>query len=252
MLLHALIVDDEENGIVTLDLMIKKYVPEAKVVAKTTNPNEGVELINTYRPDIVFLDINMPNLNGFELLEKIEYRKFHLIFTTAHEEYALKAIKQNALDYLLKPIDGDDLKKAIEKVKKNLEEDNSVANALAFLHTLRDKDEIKISVPGKDGIVIVQANEVMYIEASSNHSVVVLKNGEKHQVNKSLKEYETQICLEGTKFIRIHNSFIINVNHVTRYLPEDGGYAVVGGEKTVPISKIKKDEFLKMINFGMR
>lgn len=251
-MLHALIIDDEENGVVSLELILKKYAPEIKLAAKTTSALKGIELINTYRPDIVFLDINMPNLNGFELLEKIEYRKFHLIFTTAHEEYALKAIKQNALDYLLKPIDGDDLKKAIEKVKKNLEEDNSVAKALAFLHALRDKDEIKISVPGKDGIEIVQANEVMYIEASSNHSVVVLKNGEKHQVNKSLKEYETQICLEGTKFIRIHNSFIINVNHVTRYLPEDGGYAVVGGEKTVPISKIKKDEFLKMINFGMR
>lgn len=251
-MLHALIIDDEENGVISLELILKKYAPEVKMVAKTTSALKGVELINAYRPDIVFLDINMPNLNGFELLEKIEYRKFHLIFTTAHEEYALKAIKQNALDYLLKPIDGDDLKKAIEKVKKNLEEDNSVAKALAFLNAMRDKDEVKISVPGKEGIEIVQANEVMYIEASSNHSVVVLKNGEKHQVNKSLKDYENQICLEGTKFIRIHNSFIINVNHVTRYLPEDGGYAVVGGEKTVPISKIKKDEFLKMINFGMR
>lgn len=251
-MLHALIIDDEENGVISLELILRKYVPEVKLVAKTTSALEGVEFINSYRPDIVFLDINMPNLNGFELLEKIEYRKFHLIFTTAHEEYALKAIKQNALDYLLKPIDGDDLKKAIEKVKNNDKAGDSITKALDFLHGLRDKDELKISVPGKNGIEIVQANDVMYIEASSNHSVVVLKNGEKHQVNKSLKDYENQICLEGTKFIRIHNSFIINVNHVTRYLPEDGGYAVVGGEKTVPISKIKKDEFLKMINFGMR
>lgn len=251
-MLHALIIDDEENGLISLDLMIKKYLPEVKVVAKTIHPEEGVNLINTHKPDIVFLDINMPGMNGFEVLEKLNHKEFHLIFTTAHEEYALKAIKTSALDYLLKPIAKEDLLRAIGKVKNNENAEESFQNALKILREISGESDIKVPIPVKDGTRVVTANEILYFEASSNHSVVVLKNGEKHQVNKSLKEYETQICLEGTKFIRIHNSFIINVNHVTRYLPEDGGYAVVGGEKTVPISKIKKDEFLKMINFGMR
>jgi two-component system LytT family response regulator len=193
----------------------------------------------------------MPNLNGFELLDRIEYRKFHLIFTTAHEEFALRAIKQNALDYLLKPIDGEDLKAAIVKVIKSHQENDSVAKALALINAIRETEELKISVPGKDGVEIVQAKDVMYIEANSNQSVVVLKGKQKHQVKRSLKDFENQLCVKESSFIRIHNSFIINVNHVTRYLPEDGGYAVVG-EKTVPISKVKKEEFLSKINFGMR
>lgn len=251
-MLHALIIDDEESGVISLELIIRKYVPEVKIVAKTINALEGVDLINNYRPDIVFLDINMPNVNGFELLEKIEYKKFHLIFTTAHVEYALAAVKKNALDYLLKPIDGDDLRKAIDKVVKSLEENNSVANALAFLNRFRETEEMKVSVPGKDGIEIVPAKEMMYIEANSNQAIVVLKNGKKYHVSKSLKDYEKQLCSGEGQFMRVHNSFIINVNCVNRYLPEDGGYAVISDGKTIPLSKAKKDEFLKWINFNMR
>lgn len=252
MLLHALIIDDEENGIVTLDLMIKKYVPEVKVVAKTTNPEEGVELINKLRPDIVFLDINMPGMNGFQLLEKVNFQRFHLIFTTAYEEYALKAIKKNALDYLLKPVDGDDLKRAVKKVIEKASSVSDYQNALNLLKNLREQREIKISIPVKDGIRVVNAEEIIYIEANSNHATVLLSDKSKHEVNKSLKEFETQLCDGSTRFIRLHNSFIINVNHVTRYLPEDGGYAVLADEKTIPISKVKKEEFLSMINFGIR
>lgn len=252
MLLHALIIDDEENGIVTLDLMIKKYVPEIKVVAKTTSPEEGVELINQLRPDIVFLDINMPGMNGFQLLEKVSFQRFHLIFTTAYEEYALKAIKKNALDYLLKPVDGDDLKRAVKKVIEKASSVSDYQNALNLLKNLREQREIKISIPVKDGIRVVNAEEIIYIEANSNHAIVLLSDKSKHEVNKSLKEFEMQLCDGSARFIRLHNSFVINVNHVTRYLPEDGGYAVLADEKTIPISKTKKDEFLGMINFGVR
>lgn len=251
-MLHAVIIDDELNGLVSLELLIKKYVPDVKLVAKTTDAFEGVELINNFRPDIVFLDINMPNLNGFELLEKIEFNKFHLIFTTAYEEYALKAIKKNALDYLLKPIEGTDLKNAIEKVNKNINDHSAMKNALQFLNTLTEVKDIKVSVPAKTGIELVSGNDIMYIEADSNQAIVVLKNKSKINVTRSLKDYEKQLCEANKNFIRIHNSFIVNINYVTRYVPEDGGYAIIQNEKSVPISKNKKEEFLSLINFKAR
>jgi len=251
-MLHAIIIDDELNGLISLELLVKKYLPGIKVVAKTTDALEGVELVNNFRPDIVFLDINMPNLNGFELLEKIEFKKFHLIFTTAHEEYALKAIKKNALDYLLKPIDADDLKKAIEKINKNIDDHSAMQNALHFLNNIKETGDVKISVPAKTGIDLVSANDIMYIEADSNQAIVVLKTKNKINVTRSLKDYEKQLCETNKNFIRIHNSFIININYVSRYVPEDGGYAVIQNEKSVPISKNKKEEFLDLINFKSR
>ncbi|MBL7911206.1 MAG: response regulator [Bacteroidia bacterium] len=251
-MLHAIIIDDEENGVISLELMLKKYAPEVKVVAKTSSALEGVDLINNYRPDIVFLDINMPYLTGFELLEKIEFKNFHLIFTTAHEEHAVKAIKKNALDYLLKPIDADDLKKAIEKVNKKAGNENLMKNAFDFLDKLKETEDIKVSVPAKTGIDLVSAKDIMYVEADSNQAIVVLKNKNKINVTRSLKDYEKQLCTNKSKFIRLHNSFIVNVDYVTRYVPEDGGYAVIQNERSVPISKHKKEEFLGMINFNLR
>lgn len=251
-MLHAIIIDDELNGLVSLDLMIKKYTPEIKVVAKTIDPQDAIELINNYRPDIIFLDINMPNLNGFELLEKIEFRNFQLIFTTAHEEFALKAIKQNALDYLLKPIAADDLKLAVQKITKNLNKEDIIKSTLQILKSLKEPIDIKVNIPAKDGVQLVSSSEIMYIEADSNQAIVVLNNKAKINVSKSLKDYEKQLCMENSKFIRLHNSFIVNVDYVTRYVPEDGGYAVVQNERSIPISKNKKEEFLELINFKTR
>ncbi len=251
-MLHAIIIDDELNGLVSLELLIKKYTPEIKIVTKCEDAFEGVDAIDNYRPDIVFLDINMPNLNGFELLEKVAFKKFQLIFTTAHEEFALKAIKKNALDYLLKPISADDLVTAVSKANKNLGQENSIKNALQFLTYFKEINEIKVSVPAKSGIELVSSNDIVYIEADSNQAIVVLKDKNKIHVTRSLKDYEKQLCDGNKNFIRIHNSFIVNVNFVTRYVPEDGGYAVIQNGKSIPISKNKKDEFLSLINFKSR
>jgi two-component system LytT family response regulator len=247
-MLHALIVDDEENGLRSLELLIKKFTPEIKVVAMTTEAIKSVELINNYRPDVVFLDINMPNMNGFEVLDKISFKNFHLIFTTAHEEYALRAIKQRAIDYLLKPIDGDDLRAAVVKVQKAIKQKLAVPDALRLLSELNEPEIIRVSVPTKAGVDLVSASEILYIEADSNNASITFANGNQTKVTRSLKEYEEMLCIKDGGFIRIHNSFIINVNYVTRYLKEDGGYAVLDNKKSIPVSKQKKDEFLKRIN----
>jgi len=248
-MLHALIIDDEENGIISLSLLIKRVVPEIKIVATTVYAPRGITLINDFRPDIVFLDINMPDLNGFELLEKIEYKKFHLIFTTAHEEYALKAIKKSAVDYLLKPIGTEDLIKAIEKVKLKIKQNHQLPDTFALLKELGESQKQKVTVPSKSGIDMVAISEIMYIEANSNSTIVTFMDGKQLSSSKSLKEYESHLS-ENNDFIRVLNSFIINIHGVAKYVKVDGGYAVMQNKKSISVSKQKKDEFLKRINLG--
>jgi two-component system, LytTR family, response regulator len=249
-MLHAIIIDDEENGLVSLDLLIKKFVPEVKVVAATTDAIKSVELINDYRPDIVFLDINMPNMNGFEVLDKITFRGFHLIFTTAYEEYALKAIKKSAIDYLLKPVDKDELSKAVKKVQNATEQKKKLPDVIGLLREMNDISAVRVSVPTKTGIDLVLADDILYIEADSNSAMIAFANGSLVKVTRSLKEYEEILCSKDIGFMRIHNSYIINVQYVTRYLKEDGGYAVIKDKKSIPVSKQRKEEFLKRINLS--
>ncbi len=248
-MLHALIIDDEENGIVSLGLLLKKVAPHIKIVSTTTSATRGVILINDFRPDIVFLDINMPNLTGFELLEKIEFKKFHLIFTTAHQEYALKAIKKSAVDYLLKPVGKDDLIKAIQKVEKKITENEKVPDIYMLLKDLGEQQKQKVAIPTKTGIDLVSVDDIMYIEANSNSAVVTFNNGEQTPTSRSLKEFENHLS-DNIAFIRVQNSFIINVHRVSKYVKEDGGYAVMQNKKSIPVSKQKKEEFLKRINLG--
>jgi two-component system LytT family response regulator len=247
-MIHAVIIDDEMSGVISLELLLGKFVKDVKVVATTTDAAKGITIINDYRPDIVFLDINMPGLNGFELLERLEYRNFSLIFSTAHEEYALKALKLDASDYLLKPIDLEELKKAVKKVKQRIDERLNLPDVLTRLKEIGEIRSLRIPLPTKNNIEYISPAQVLYIEADSNYSTVTLSNGVKESVNQSLKEYEKLLCRNGFGFMRIHNSFIVNLFYVTRYLREDGGYVVVQGHKTIPVSKNKKAEFLKKIN----
>lgn len=250
-MLRAVIIDDESSGLISLELLIKKYTDNVKVVAAVTDAAKAIDLINDYRPEIVFLDIQMPNLDGFEMLQRLTFRGFHLVFTTAHKSYALRALKQGAVDYLLKPVDPAELKQAVERVNQKIQELNEQPDVEELLKDWKGSQSQRIDIRTKTGIEFVEASQVMYIEASSNRTNVVLADGCALESAKGLKDYETQLCTEGSSFIRIHNSFIINVNYVNRYLREDGGYAVID-KKSIPVSKARKDDFLKMINFGPR
>ncbi len=246
--MYAVIIDDELHGVRSLELLVQKFVTDVKVVASTTSGFDGITLINNYRPDIVFLDIDMPGLNGFEVLSQLDFRSFHLIFTTAHQQYGLKAIKESATDYLLKPIHEKDLNAAVEKVRANLLETNQKPDALTILKDIYENRVSRLVLPTRNSIDYILVQDVLYVEASSNNSIITLLNGKTTLVNKALKDYELQLCKSESHFIRIHNSFIINMNYVTRYIRENGGYAVMKNEKSIPISKHKKEEFLKLIN----
>jgi two-component system, LytTR family, response regulator len=249
-MLRAIIIDDELNGIKGLETFISESCPHVIVIASSISPEEGITFINNYRPEIVFLDINMPIMSGFEMLQRLAYRDFHLIFTTAHSEYALKAIKHRAVDYLLKPIDTQELVYAVEKVKTKIAERKTGPDLSELFKLLQEGTQVKVAIPDKNGVALVLSSEIAYIEANSNNAIVTFANGRSEAVLKGLKEFEAQLCTHGRGFIRINKSYIINISCVTRYLREDGGYAVLLNKKTIPVSKAVKEEFLKLINFG--
>lgn len=247
---RALIIDDEKNGINSLRLVIEKFIENVKVVAETTDALEGIELIEDYKPDIVFLDVQMPKYNGFEVLEKLKYRGFHLIFTTAYEEYAVKAMRENAVDYLLKPIDADDLKEAIEKVERKVREKEQPLNIGELLERISMLNQRKIPFNTKERLEFIDKEDILRLESDSNYTLVYTTNGDKIMVSKNIGEYETMLCTKEHRFMRVHQSHIVNLIHVKRYIPENGGQLILEGDVELPISKNKKDEFLNWL--GLR
>lgn len=246
-MIHAVIIDDEEHGIKSLELLLEKFCPDVTVVAKSSDPRKGIDLINKHKPEIVFLDIYMPELNGFDVLEQLSFRNFYLIFTTAYREFALKALKANAFDYLLKPIDWEELQKAVEKVKTKKSHNNKIAELLQLINNAGHANGIKVLLPTKTGLECVMSSQISYIEAHSNNSFVQLVGKTSYTTTKSLKEYEEQLCGDTHKFYRVQHSFIVNINEVVRYTKEDGGFVSMRDGKKIPVSKFHKKEFLEII-----
>lgn len=254
MQLRAIIIDDEQNGINALKILIEKYVSNIKVVADTTKATQGIELIENYKPEIVFLDINMPEMDGFQLLQKLNWKNFDLIFTTAHEEYALKAIKANAIDYLLKPIDFRELQQAIKKIISHAEEKAPIRNGIDLyklaesFHNSSNRKKIKVT--SRSGIENIDTSEIIYLESLSNDITIYLSDSRTVSTTKSLKEFEILFSETDTNFIRVHNSYLINCHKVVRYKKKDE-LVVMANDHEIPIAKSRKDIFqnwLKSIN----
>lgn len=233
---RAIIIDDELIGINTLKILIEKQAPSiVRVVATSTEPENGIKLIEDYRPDVVFLDISMPKMNGFELLEKLQYKDFKLVFTTAHEEYAIKAIKNKAYDYLLKPIDVDELKQCIDNINKESEK-REPAKTNAFR-------TIELSV--KDGIIFIKPDDIIRLEAAGSYTQFYLVNGEKHVASKNLKDYEA--LLDPLSFYRCHLSHVINLRYVSKLVSTDGLFAKMSDDTLVEVAKKNKQLFVEKL-----
>lgn len=228
--------------------MLTKYVDGIDLLATSTDAKRGIELIHNFQPDLVFLDINMPGLNGFELLEKLQCRNFFLVFCTAHEEYGLRALKSYADDYLLKPVDVFALQATIDRIRKKMEKQIDKPNIMAILREVVKSGNTKVPLISKDTIEYVIPCQIVYVQANSHNSVIMLKNGIKKQVRTGLRHFEMLLCKPGSQFMRIHHSFIINLEHVTAYSKEDGGYVRMNEKKSIPVSKYKKDAFFSRIN----
>jgi two-component system LytT family response regulator len=246
MFLRAVIIDDEPKGINALKLMIEKYVPDLKVVAQCTKANEGIEHIENYKPEIVFLDIQMPEIDGFELLEKLRWKKFHLVFTTAHQEYGLRALKNNAVDYLLKPIDQADLLGAIRKVKTMLT-GAGIAKELNYTNLLNNlhSQPKKITVNSRSGIESIDLPDIIYFESMSNYTQICLYDAQTVLSSKTLREFDQQVCAYG--FMRVHNSYIVNLRKVSRYIKEQETIVMVNEQK-IPLAKSRRDAFFEWLH----
>jgi two-component system LytT family response regulator len=246
-MLNAIIVDDEEAGVESLSLMLKRYCPELHVIATANSVSEAEEKIKATPPDVIFLDIAMPFANGFELLKRIKNKNFSVIFTTAYNEYALKAIKHNALDYLLKPIDSDELieavKKCEEKKSTGAPDMKKLENLMAML-TQSNKAQ-KLPVPTLEEIMYVDIDTILRMEADSNYTHIYLTDKQKLTSSKTLKDYEQMLM--GQKFFRVHKTHIINLGYVKKYIKGEGGYVVMADGKSVEVSRQKKTELLALL-----
>jgi two-component system LytT family response regulator len=242
--LKAVIVDDELSGIEVLEYTLKKHCPEIEIVQSFSSSMEALAKIPTIMPDVLFIDVEMPQLNGFELVEKLSEHQLQVIFTTAYNEFALKAFRVSALDYLLKPIDVDELKAAVAKLKSVAKSDHHAMEAL--LEYIKNQKQInKISISTEKGIHFIDEEEVVYCLSTGPYTVFYLMSGQEVVCSKSLGEYEKMLSDRG--FYRIHNSSLINVKHLKRFIRTDGGYVEMRDGKTLSVSRRKKDEFLSYL-----
>ncbi len=249
MPVKAVLIDDEQHNCETLSLLLKRYCPAVRVIAAYTDPQKAVQEIPELQPDLLFLDVLMPAMTGFDLLEQLgEQLSLKVIFVTAYNEYALKAIKFSALDYLLKPIEIEELQRAVAKAEKA----QNVSSTVEQLQLLRENLESMQSGPKRialttlDGLIFVETKEIIRCEAESNYTIVHVKNGNTVAVSKSLIEFER--LLGDFHFFRVHNSHLINVNHIAEYHRGDGGYLVMSDKALVDVSRRRKEAFLKRLN----
>lgn len=250
-MIKAVIIEDEKKSAEALVLLVKKYCPDVQIVGLAENVKEGIDLVSKLKPELIFLDVMMPDGSGFDVLEsRVLGIKFDVIFTTATDKFAVKAIKYSALDYLLKPIDGEELKIAVGKV---LERHKSRAlgtneeNLRSLLENVKQNESqySKITLPTGHTYEIVLIKDIIRCEANDNYTNVYLNNGKKFLVSGTLKHYEE--LLPEKYFIRVHHAHLINMNHMTRFLKENGGYAEMSDGSKVEVSRRKKDDFMKRL-----
>lgn len=247
-MIKTLIIEDEQKSRDVLAAIIQKTCPDLSIVGLASNVKEGVGMIKEFHPDLVFLDISMPDGSGFDLLEQVPDQKFELIFATASDQHAIRAIKYSACDYLLKPIDADELKAAVDKVIKKKKAIPNMENLQFLIHHLKRADENfqKITLPTGNAYEIVNVKDIVRCEADGSYTNFYLNDKRKLMISAGLKHYEE--LLPESDFIRVHHHHLINMNHVVRFLKEDGGYAVMSDGSKIEISRRKKEAFMEKLN----
>lgn len=246
--LKAILIDDESSGLSALYEKLQKYCPQVEVLQLCDTAEKGIHAINSLRPDLVFLDVEMPVMNGFVLVQHLQNKNFELIFVTAYDHYAIKAIRYSALDYLLKPVEVEELKAAVEKAmeKKFGAQSGNPRLDLLLENLVFEKKKFKrIAIPASDGLQVVKIEDIIYLEASANYTMIFLTDGIKLIASRTLKDFEE--LLPTDVFVRIHHSYIINVNCVEKYIRGEGGQVVLSNRAVLDVAKRKKQEFMKAL-----
>lgn len=248
MKLNCIIIDDESNNIENLRHLLHKCCSDIFVIATATNTDDAIRNIKEHQPDLIFLDIQMPGKSGFEVLKAFPEIFFEVIFITAYDKYGIQAIKFSALDYILKPVEIEELKLAVEKAKSRIEQKNQNQKIDNLLHYIKrgQYDSPKIALPTLDEIMYIKTDEIVRCAADSNYTTFYLQNGEKILVCKSLKEYSE--ILIPYKFVRCHQSHLVNLKFIRSYLREDGGKLLLHDATKIPISRQNKNKVKEILN----
>lgn len=239
--MNIAILDDELHCVESLLFHIKQLFPEFKVIYKNNNPTEAISALSELKIDLLFLDVEMPEMNGFEFLAQFDKLPFDVIFTTAYSQYAIQAFKAQAINYLLKPIDEDELQEAVNHWKeKIISEEDTSSDINNLLNHLKKENvlENKIAIPVSDGLEFVEIKNILYCQSQNNYTTFFLKDGEKIFISKTLKDVEQ--TLEKFLFVRVHQSYLINPSYLKKYIRNDGGYLIMSNGQHIPISASKK------------
>lgn len=241
----SVIVDDEPKAIQSLSWELTNFNNDIEIVKTFTIPEEALEFLESYTPDCLFLDVQMPTMDGFQFLDKLNNKDIAVVITTAYDEYAIKALKREALDYLLKPIDSDDLKETLSKIRKFKSRSfnsDKLENILINFNAQNKQKKITISTEGK--LIFLNLEEILFVESDGNYSTLFLVDNQKILVTKKLKEIAS--LLPEDRFFRIHNSYIINLNKIKEFLKTDG-YVIMESGHRIPVARQRKSDFLEKL-----
>lgn len=245
-MLKAIIVDDEPDGCETIAALLQAHCPGVEVIGIYHNGAEALPFIHQLQPDLVFLDVEMPKMNGFEMLEQMPQVNFDIIFTTSYDQYALKAIRFSAIDYLLKPIDRTELQKAVQKVIQRSQRtiNKQVEILMQRIHQPA-KSISKIALPTMEGLQMIPVDNIISCESDSNYTILWLKDKQKVIVSTTLKEIEES--LEDHSFARVHRSYLVNLNEVEKYVKGEGGYLIMSNGSSIDVSRNRKEQLMKQL-----
>ncbi|MFT3795672.1 LytR/AlgR family response regulator transcription factor [Flavobacterium sp.] len=250
-MITAILIDDDQHLREGMKSMLDRYFPEIAIIGEAESVKTGIVAMEKYKPQVVFLDIHLSDGTGFDILEEVVRThgktSSHIVFITAHEQYALKAFKFSALDFLLKPVDPEELQKTVAKIKETLEKNNSFEHIDLLLENIRKKvDNFKrIALSTSDGIHLFEISDIIRCESQDNYTKFYIKNHKPLLISKTLKEYEELLGEHG--FERIHQSHLINLSYLKSYIKNDGGYVIMADNTNIPISQRKKERLQDLI-----
>lgn len=245
-MIKAVILDDEKNCVETLQWKLGHFCPDVEIAGSFNDPVKAIEFLRDNKVDLLFLDIEMPNLNGFDVLESLRDSEFDVIFTTAYDNYGIQAVKFSALDYLLKPVRNKELIEAVDRhMQKSVARDPK-SQIDSLLKNLKAEHQTgrpaRITLATKESLELVAPSEILYCESDSNYTMVYLTDDRKRLISRTLGEFEEM--LEPFHFCRTHNSFLVNMDEVQKFVKGDGGYLLLKNGKSIPVSKTKREKLL--------
>lgn len=244
-MMRAIIIDDEKDCRDTIGNLLKLVSTDIEIIGEAANVKDGITLVNQNKFDLLFLDIDLPDGTGFNVLENMTNSDFSLVFTTAHNDHAIKAFRYSAIDYLLKPIDPDELEDAVQKVRKKSKLDNIEHKVELLYENLHQKKFERISFPTMNGFEIIQTQDIILFSSENNYTNVHLKCGKKILITKTIKVYEELLSNSG--FLRVHQSHLVNLSSIVKYSNGDGGSITLSNQSVIDVSRRKKEELLKHI-----